>query len=225
MSKKLVIFDLDGTLINSVADLGNACNHALAAMGFPTHPKGVYNNMVGNGISKLIERSLPEEARRQRVIEAMKVKFMEYYDEHLWEETEPYAGITELLDELASMGVKLAVASNKYQAATKALVEHFFGFLPWVSVRGQEEMVPLKPDPSIVFNILTDSPTPKAGVLYVGDSGVDIETAYRACVESVAVTWGFRSHSELIAKHPDHIVNEPYEILCIVNGDIAGEDS
>lgn len=217
MTKSLVIFDLDGTLLNSVADLGNACNHALEDMGYPVHPKSVYHNMVGNGISKLIERALPEEARRQRVIEAMRTRFIEYYNEHLWDETVPYPGIFELLERLNDSGIKLAVASNKYQAATQALIDHFFGHLPWVAVMGQTEMVPLKPDPSIVFNILLASPTPKSEVLYVGDSGVDIETAYRACVDSVAVTWGFRSRTELVAKHPDHIISEPAELLPLIS--------
>ncbi len=211
--KKLVIFDLDGTLVNTIDDLGVACNHALESMGYPTHGRSVYPSLVGNGISKLIERALPEDARRQRVIEAMRTRFIEYYNDHLWDESHPYDGIPELLDELTGRGVAVAVASNKYQEATGRIIEHFFGSIPWVAIMGQRDLVPLKPDPSVVFNILLEHPTPKTDVLYVGDSGVDMETAYRACVESVGVTWGFRPRAELTAAHADHIATNPDEIL------------
>lgn len=211
--KKLVIFDLDGTLVNTIDDLGNAVNFALEQMGYPTHGRAVYPSLVGNGISRLIERSLPEDARRQRVVEAMRTRFMEYYNEHLWDESRPYEGIPELLDEITGRGVAVAVASNKYQAATSRIIEHFFPDVPWVAVMGQREIIPLKPDPSIVFNILLEHPTPKSEVLYVGDSGIDMETAYRACVESVGVTWGFRPRNELVAAHADHVVANADEIL------------
>lgn len=214
--KHLVIFDLDGTLLNTISDLGNACNHALREMGFPTHSRMVYPSLVGNGISKLIERALPEDAKRQRVIEAMRSRFTEYYNAHLWDETVPYPGIPELLDELNGRGIKIAVASNKYQSATSKLINHFFPNIVWASVMGQREFVPLKPDPTVVFNVLLESPTPKAEVLYVGDSGVDMETAYRACVDSVGVTWGFRPRTELIAAHATHIATSPDDILSLL---------
>lgn len=215
--KKLAIFDLDGTLINSIPDLGNACNYALEQMGFPTHSHTSYRSMVGNGTSKLIERALPEDARRQRVIEAMRQKFVEYYDDHLWEETTVYPGIREMLEMLTRRGISLAVASNKYQSATERIIKHFFSELPWAVIMGSRNDVPLKPDPSIVFGILLEHPTPKSEVIYIGDSGIDMETAYRACVNSIGVTWGFRTRSELLAAHADHIVKEPVEILEVIN--------
>ena len=213
--KKLVVFDLDGTLVNSIADLGNACNHALEQMGFPPHSKTSYNYLVGNGISKLIERALPEDSRRQRVIEAMKTRFIEYYNEHLWEETTVYEGITELLEELTRRDIKVAVTSNKYQHATSRIIEHFFPQIPWVSVMGHQDLMPLKPDPSVLFAVLLQSPTPKAETIYVGDSAIDMETAYRACVDSIGVTWGFRSRAELVQANATHIVSHPSEILKI----------
>ena len=131
--------------------------------------------------------------------------------------SKPYTGIPELLESLQKMGISLAVASNKYQAAVSALVEHFFPGIKWSAVEGQKEDVPVKPDPSIVFEILGKVPTPKADVLYVGDSGVDMETARRACVDSVGVTWGFRPASELREYHADNIVSRPSEILTLLN--------
>lgn len=142
---------------------------------------------------------------------------MQYYDSHNVDKTVPYPGIVELLEQLASIGVKMAVASNKYQSAVEKLIAHYFPKVEWVAVEGQKEDVPVKPDPSIVFEILLKNPTPKAEVLYVGDSGVDMETARRACVESVGVTWGFRPVKELQDFYADNIVNVASEILSIVD--------
>lgn len=210
---KLVIFDLDGTLLNTITDLGAATNHALEQCGFPVHAPEAYPMMVGNGVSKLIERALPEDYRDPATIERMWHHFSAYYNEHLTDSTTPYAGIPELLQALTDNGIAIAVASNKYQEATSKLIKHFFGHLPWVAIEGHREGIPVKPDPSIVFRILAEHPTPKASVLYVGDSGVDMQTAGRACVESVGVTWGFRPVSELRAGYADHIIYNPSDIL------------
>lgn len=214
--KHLVIFDLDGTLLNTIADLGAATNHALALSGYPQHSIASYPMFVGNGVTRLIERALPEDVRTPENITAMREKFREYYDEHLTDATEPYPGIPALLSELVSMDVKVAVASNKYQSAVERLIGHFFPDIPWSAVEGQKEGVPVKPDPSIVFEILGKVPTRKPKVLYVGDSGVDMETARRACVDSCGVTWGFRPLKELRDTHADNIVNDPSEIITIV---------
>lgn len=211
--KQLVIFDLDGTLLDTIADLGYACNHALQAHNYPTHPINAYQMMVGNGVRRLIERAMPSESRSEANIEALLKDFRSYYDEHLADYTKPYPGIPELLTILTDNKIAVAVASNKYEAATTRLISHFFADIPFVAVCGHVEGVPSKPDPSIVFRVLTEHPTPKADVLYVGDSGVDIETARRACVESCGVSWGFRSVRELTAAYADHIVTAPAEIL------------
>lgn len=214
--KNLVIFDLDGTLLNTIEDLGTSTNYALEQMGYPQHAIGSYNNMVGNGVSKLLERALPEEARTTRIIEAMRRHFMEYYDTHLWDHTTVYPGIAELLDELTGRGVNIAVASNKYQSAVTRLIEHFFGNIKWAAVHGHRDGVPVKPDPSIVFAVLSECPTAKDDVLYVGDSGVDIDTARRACVENCGVTWGFRTKAELLDHYADNIVSNPDDILSLI---------
>lgn len=209
--KKLVIFDLDGTLLNTIYDLGEAMNYALRKMGFTQHPIPAYNYMVGNGVRRLAERAQPD--ADAKTIDELLSYFREYYDGHCTEYTKPYKGIPELLYELRDNGIAVAVASNKYEAATRKIVGHFFEDYDFVAVEGQVEGRPVKPDPSIVFSILSSHPTPKADVLYVGDSGVDMETARRACVESVGASWGFRPISELRDAYADHIVSTPLEIV------------
>lgn len=213
--KKLVIFDLDGTLLNTIYDLGEACNYALRQMGFAQHPIPAYNYMVGNGIRKLMERAQPD--ADEKTIDELLTHFRSYYDDHCTDETKPYKGIPELLKELTERGVSVAVASNKYQEATSKIVNHFFPDIPFVSIQGQIPDRLTKPDPSIVFAILEEHPTPKSEILYVGDSGVDMETARRACVESIGVSWGFRPTSELKSAYANHIISSPAEIIGFLN--------
>lgn len=215
--KQLVIFDLDGTLINSIKDLGVATNVALEKNGFPKHPLEAYPMYVGNGVNKLIERALPENQRNEAMIKKIRVDFTEYYDQHNIDYTRPYDGILELLQHLQDNGIDIAVASNKYDAAVKAIVTALFPTIKFAAIEGQKEGVPVKPDPSIVFEILAATQTKKQDVLYVGDSGVDMETARRACVDSVGVTWGFRSVEELRANYANHIVNKPAEIIPLLD--------
>lgn len=217
MNTSLVIFDLDGTLINSINDLAAATNHALSILGYPTHHVSAYPYYVGNGVTKLIERALPSDVRTPDVIERARKEFMAYYDEHDTDESTPYPGIPELLRDLNDRGIRLAVASNKYQRAVELLVPHFFPDVPWVAVEGQKPGVPTKPDPSVVFEILSKSPTLKSEVLYVGDSGVDMVTASRAGVTSVGVTWGFRPESELVAAYADFIISQPDSLLSVID--------
>lgn len=211
--KSLVIFDLDGTLLDTIADLGSAVNYALEQMGFPPHPLASYNMMVGNGVRRLIERAIPSEHRSEETVGRLLAAFREYYDAHLWDFTKPYPGITPLLEELRGRGVSVAVASNKYESAVKRLIEHFFGDIEFAAVCGNIEGYPPKPDPSVVFRVLSAFPTPKAAVLYAGDSAVDVETARRACVDSVAVGWGFRPMHELTSANPNHIITAPADLL------------
>lgn len=213
--KRLVIFDLDGTLLNTIDDLGHAANHALEECGYPTHNIGSYPFMVGNGITRLLERCLPEDDRTTENVERLRTSFLSYYGEHMTDCTRPYPGIIDLLDALRQRDIAVAVASNKYQEAVTKLIAHFFPMIEWAAVEGHKEGVPTKPDPSVIFEILAKVPTPKRDVLYVGDSGVDMETARRACVESVGVTWGFRPVRELTDTYAEHIVSNASEILQI----------
>ncbi|MDE5913552.1 MAG: HAD family hydrolase [Muribaculaceae bacterium] len=219
--KSLVIFDLDGTLLNTIEDLAHAANHALRTCGYPTHDLSSYPFYVGNGVGRLLERVLPHDARTPENVTRMRQIFQQYYDRHLCDHTAPYPGITELLDQLHGQGIRLAVASNKYQEATSRLVAHYFRHTPFCAIHGMRPEIPAKPDPTIVFNILASNPTPKEDVLYVGDSGVDMETARRACVESAGVSWGFRPVSELRQFYAEHIVSKPEELLSIIKAPYA----
>lgn len=153
-SAGVLIFDLDGTLLNTIADLGTACNHALAAFGFPLHDLDEYPHLVGNGVNRLIERALPVGHKDEATVLRLREIFVPYYDTHNCVHTQPYEGIPELLQALKQRGFRLAVASNKYQAATARLVEHFFPNTFDV-VFGERPNVPRKPDPQIVRDILT----------------------------------------------------------------------
>lgn len=211
--KQLVIFDLDGTLVDTIKDLAKACNYALQNNGFPTHHVSSYQFYVGNGVTRLIERALPSDAVTTETVEAVRNCFMEYYNLHYCDESQPYQGIPDLLQRLKSMDIKMAVASNKYQSAVENIVSHLFPDVPWVAVEGQKPNVNVKPDPSVVFEVLSKSPTPKTNTVMVGDSGVDMETARRACIESVGVTWGFRPESEIVGAGADHIIHSPLDLL------------
>ncbi len=217
-AERLVIFDLDGTLLNTIDDLGYACNHALAACGFPTHAIEEYPRLVGNGVRKLIERALraggvePDEKITDQVME----EFVPYYNAHNCDFTRPYEGIPDLLAALKAKGCKLAVASNKYQAATEKIVSHFF---PGVfdAVLGERENIPRKPDPQIVRDIMeTLCPSNmihRPSVLYLGDSLVDKATAENAGVPFVACSWGFVAREALEEAKCEHIIDAPQDML------------
>lgn len=214
---KLAIFDLDGTLLNTIADLAISTNFALQKLGYSTHAIDKYNMMVGNGIDKLFERALPDGQKTTENIAKMRDIFVEYYAEHLTDESTPYDGILDLLNQLEQRNIKLAIATNKYQAGTDILVKHFFHEVPFLKALGQRQGIPTKPDPHIIEEILKDIPVDKAEVLYIGDSDVDMMTAKNAGVIGCGVSWGFRSVAELQSHQPQYIVNSPSEILDIVD--------
>lgn len=209
----LIIFDLDGTLLNTIDDLGHACNHALTQSGFPTHAIEDYPSLVGNGVKNLIRRSLPENERTEENVERVYTAFIPYYDAHNADYTRPYDGITELLQTLKKRGHTLAVASNKYQAATEKIVNQLFPGIFEV-VLGEREGIARKPDPQIVYDIFQATrTTPNAlATLYVGDSLVDMETAKNANVPFVACSWGFVSREALMKASATHIIDHPAEL-------------
>lgn len=215
--KKLVIFDLDGTLLNTIADLALSTNYALNKLGYPTHEVEAYNFMVGNGINKLFERALPEGEKTEENVLRVRKEFVPFYDMHNADESRPYPGIPELLSHLQDAGIQVAVASNKYQAATQKLIAHYFPTIKFTAVFGQRDGVNVKPDPTIVFDILKIANIKKNDVLYVGDSGVDMQTAANAGVTACGVTWGFRPRAELEEFNPAYIVDSAKEIECLLN--------
>lgn len=215
----LIIFDLDGTLINTIDDLGQACNHALSACGYPTHKIEDYPRLVGNGINKLIERALPEEHRNEETVMQLRAFFVPYYDEHNCDLTHPYDGIPALLETLKQQGHTLAVASNKYQAATEKIVEKLFPGIFDV-VLGERENVARKPDPQIVWDIVEaigrKGEEAIEDALYIGDSLVDAETAKAAKLPFVACTWGFCTREQLMTAQAHYMADHPKEILTII---------
>lgn len=173
--KKLVIFDLDGTLLNTIADLANSTNYALKVLGYPIHEPDKYNFMVGNGINKLFERALPDGEKTEENVLRVRQEFVPYYDQHNADKSRPYPGVTELLETLQTAGMQLAVASNKYQAATEKLIAHYFPNIKFTAVFGQREGIPVKPDPIIVKEILQIAKVQEEETLYVGDLRVDMQ--------------------------------------------------
>jgi phosphoglycolate phosphatase len=214
--KKLVIFDLDGTLLDTIADLAESANYALKQLGYPTHPTEVIRTYVGNGINKLLERALPATEQTEANVMRMRTHFIPYYDAHNADLSAPYPGITALLEALQAKGLMIAVASNKYQEATAKLVKHYFPTIRFVEVLGQREGINVKPDPTIVYDILEKAGVSQAETLYVGDSGVDMQTALNAGVDAVGVTWGFRSRTELEGFCPMGLIDEAEELLRFV---------
>jgi phosphoglycolate phosphatase len=214
--KKLVIFDLDGTLLDTIADLAESANHALKQLGYPTRDVEKIRTFVGNGVNKLLFRALPDEEKTEENMMRMRTHFVPYYDAHNADLSAPYPGIVALLEELQAKGLRMAVASNKYQEATVKLVKHYFPMIDFVEVLGQREGINVKPDPTIVFDILQKAGMSKEETLYVGDSGVDMQTAINAGVDAIGVTWGFRPRTELEDFHPMGLIDQAEELLGFV---------
>lgn len=206
-----IIFDLDGTLLNTIDDLGYACNYALERTGYAAHPIADYPRMVGNGINNLIRRALPESERTEENILRVRAYFVPYYNNHNCDFTRPYEGIPELLATLKSQGHQLAVASNKYQAATEKIVNHFFPGIFDV-ILGEREGIERKPNPQIVFDILSTLNI-KHSTLYLGDSLVDKDTARNANIPFVACSWGFVLRDVLIKSGVGRIIDKPEDLL------------
>ena len=211
--KKLVIFDLDGTLLDTIADLAESANYALKQLGYPTHDVETIRTFVGNGINKLLERALPPHEQTEENVMRMRSHFVPYYDVHNADLSSPYPGIVNLLEDLQAKGIQIAVASNKYQAATVKLVKQYFPDIDFVEILGQREGINVKPDPTIVFDILKKAKVSCEETLYVGDSGVDMQTAINAGVDAVGVTWGFRPRAELESFRPMGLIDKAKELL------------
>ena len=207
-----MIFDLDGTLLNTIADLAAGVNHTLAAHGLPGHTIDEYTLMVGNGMRKLVMRALPDNlSADDTFVDSMLAEFLKYYADHIDIYTKPYPGIPELINSLSTGGYRLAVASNKIQAGAEKLAQEFFPNIPFVAVMGNSPLYPLKPDAAVVEYIMQKAGTDRAHTIMVGDSGTDIQTARNAGIPVIAVSWGFRPRAELTSA--DKIVDSASAIL------------
>ena len=209
MKCSAVIFDLDGTLVDSLQDIGDSMNLALKENGLRGHPIEKYRYMVGNGAATLARRAAAE---RPESYQAVLAAYRAYYEKRCMTKTKPYPGIPNMLEELARLGVRACVFSNKPDSDTQAVVRHFFPEAGFCLVRGQLEGVPVKPDPQGALRIAGELGLPPDQIFYCGDTGVDVQCARNAGMLSVGVTWGFRPREELreaayIVDAPDEIVN------------------
>ena len=211
---RAVLFDLDGTLADSLADLANATNWALAQLGCPAHPAESYRHFVGDGARELCARALPRD--RQDLLDDTLRLMRECYDAHCFDLTKLYAGIPELISTLAERHLSLAVLSNKPDDFTKRMIAHYFDPPPFAVVRGQLPNVPLKPDPTAALQIAQELGVPPAQWLYLGDTNTDMHTARAAGMHAVGVLWGFRDQEELVASGAEHIVARPEQVLALL---------
>ena len=209
MTYKTVLFDMDGTLLDSLSDMHDAVNHILAENGWEARSREEIRAFVGNGARKLMERAIPETLAPQR-FEAVLADYKDWYQAHNCVKTQPYPGISHVLAELEARGVKTAVVSNKPDATTKALAARFFPGLP---AFGQRDDVPPKPAPDLVFRALETLGEDAADAVYVGDSEVDVATARNAGLPLAAVSWGFRGRQALAESGAADIVDTAEQLL------------
>lgn len=212
---KLAIFDLDGTLLDTIQDLANASNYALQYHKFEQHETYKYKKFVGDGVYKLVERMLPPDHRDDQTKAKVKETFDMYYKVHSLDCTQPYKGIVKELERLRGKGVHIAVVSNKPHLFTKALVEHMFGESIELAY-GQREGIPTKPNPHTVEEVVKHFGVQKEECIYIGDTNVDIFTGKNAGVKTIGVLWGFREREELIAAGADYVVEEVRELSEII---------
>lgn len=206
---RAVVFDLDGTLVDSLRDIAEAVDGCLAEFGLPTHGEAAYRTLVGDGIGTLVRRAAPEGADLAQLERAVRRRYAAHFLDH----TVPYADVLPLLDALQERGVPLAVLSNKPHEMTVAVVDALFAPGTFVVVRGDRPPAPRKPDPAAAREVLAALGTAPDETLMVGDTPVDLATARAASMPSAAVTWGFRSKEELAAHAPDHVLDAPLDLL------------
>ena len=206
-----MLFDLDGTLADSLADLANATNAALSAVGCPPHPQARYRIMVGDGARTLCARAVP--AHRQDLVDEVLQRMRAHYDAHCFDETRLYPGILDLVRALADRGCKLAVLSNKPDDFTNRMITHYFQPNPFQVVRGHRAGAPLKPDPTPAVEIARQLNIPAAEWLYLGDTNTDMQTARAAGMVPVGVLWGFRDQEELRLSGAVEMIGAPADLL------------
>lgn len=210
--KKTVIFDLDGTLLNTLDDLADSTNYALSKFGYPTRTIDEVRQFVGNGVAKLIERAIPEGKNNPNFEKCLAI-FKENYAQNMYNKTAPYNGIIEMLSNLKSKGIKIAVVSNKFDLAVKELCKKYFeGFIDFAAGENEAQGIKKKPAPDTVISVLNEFNFAPEDAVYVGDSDVDIMTAKNSKMSCISVTWGFRDEKFLLKNGATILINAPSEI-------------
>lgn len=214
-----VIFDLDGTLVNSLEDIADSMNNVLRGHGFPTHCLEEYKLFVGRGMKNLVVRALPDNARDEARVSMCRDSMLEEYGKNYVNKTRPYEGITDLLDELDRRKMKTAVFSNKIDHLTKKMVGSLFPGRRFSAVIGAGAGMPEKPDPKGVLSISRHLGIEPEGLIYVGDSDVDMETARNAGMFPAGALWGFRTKEELVSHGAGCVLRHPLDLLRTMNGE------
>lgn len=210
--KKVVIFDLDGTLLNTLDDLADSTNYALSRFGYPTRTIDEVRQFVGNGVAKLIERAIPEGKNNPNFEKCLAI-FKENYAQNMYNKTAPYNGIIEMLSNLKSKGIKIAVVSNKFDLAVKELCKKYFEeFIDFAAGENEAQGIRKKPAPDTVISVLNEFNFAPEDAVYVGDSDVDIMTAKNSKMLCISVTWGFRDEKFLLENGATILINAPSEI-------------
>jgi phosphoglycolate phosphatase len=217
MNFKCIIFDLDGTLVNTLGDISAATNHALAGAGFPVLPRERYAEIAGQGLRKLISLALPPAAVDEKTVDTLFHNTLVYYRTHPADYSEPYPGIPELIAELRNKRIKTAVLSNKADVLSQMVIGKFFPLGSFNIIRGEMPNFPRKPDPTSTWEIITELDSSPRETLFVGDSEVDVETAHAAECSILGVSWGFRGKKSLEAAGADRIIDTPEEMLDLLS--------
>ncbi len=213
---KGIIFDLDGTLLDTLEDIADSANEALRDCGFDVHPLDEYRFFVGNGVENLVKMILPKGTDANMITQVMR-DFQQAYDRNYANKCQPYPGITDLLKELNQRGVQLGVCSNKPDTFTQVMVRQYFENIDFVAVTGERKDLPRKPDAAMPRYILEKMGLSETECLFAGDSNVDVMTARNADIRSIGVSWGFRPIQELIDAGATYTVDHPKEILDLID--------
>ena len=213
---KAVLFDLDGTLCNSLGDIAAAANYALSKQGYATHETDAFNYFVGDGIAKMLERALPEGHKTEDDVKKTNEIFAPYYKEHSSDLTVKYDGITELLGELKKRGFKIAVCTNKAEPMAKIVVESLYGDV-FDEIFGQRQGIPTKPDPTLAKLLMKELGVEPEECVFLGDSGVDVKTAVNSGAVAVGELWGYREIEELNENGAEFIIEKPLELLNLID--------
>ena len=223
MEYMAVIFDLDGTLLNTIDDLADSVNAVLSRRGVPTHAVDAYRYFVGDGVENMVRRALPPDVRDDAMVASCVADVREEYGKRWENKTRPYAGVAELLDSLTERGIKLAVLSNKPDDATKVVVRKLLARWRFDVVLGESPHRPRKPDPGGALEIAAQLDVPPANVLYVGDTDTDMQTANAAGMYAAGALWGFRDADELTANGAQTLLEQPTDLLPLLSREDAGD--